>query len=145
MKFRRKKRDKFDISVIPMIDVFMVLLIFFMITTTFNRQAALNIQLPEAKGSEVEDDPKQVDFTIDSNGAYYVVGDDGQPRKLPDQDRETLTRELSILAAQGRNVPFIITADGKTPHQAVMTVLDVANQVGFSHISFPINETKAEE
>ena len=145
MNFRRRKRDKFDISVIPMIDVFMVLLIFFMITTTFNRSAALNIKLPEAKAPVVEEESKSVTITIDGKGAYYLTDNDGRNRKLPDQDREALQRELSVLASQGTDIPFIITADGKASHQSVMTALEAANDAGFSHIAFATQEPQPEK
>ncbi len=145
MNFRRKKRDKFDISVIPMIDVFMVLLIFFMITTTFNHQAALKIKLPEAKAPAVETEAKSVTVSIDRNGVYYLTDGDGQTRKLSDQNQETLRHELAALATQGTDMPFIISADGKTSHQAVMTALEMANEVGFSHIAFATQESPPEE
>jgi biopolymer transport protein ExbD len=145
MKFQRRKKEKIDISMTSMIDVVFLLLIFFMVTTSFTRQTEVKIKLPEANGAEAEDYPKSVTVTIDDKGDYYLTGSDGENRKLPDQGRETLMRELPRLAGQSKDIPFIINADGKTPHQAVMTVLDVAGQVGFSHITFATQEPKTEE
>jgi biopolymer transport protein ExbD len=145
MKFQRRKKEKLDISITSMIDVVFLLLIFFMVTTSFTRQTEVKIKLPEANGAEAEDYPKSVSIVIDTKGDYFVMENDNQTRKLPDQNRETLTQEISKLASQGKDVPFIINADGKTPHQAVMTVLDVAGQVGFSHITFATQEPKTEE
>jgi biopolymer transport protein ExbD len=145
MKFRRKKREKVDITLISMIDVLFVLLLFFMVSTTFNRHTEVKIKLPEASGAEAENHPKNVTVIIDAKGDYYLTGSDDQSRKLPDQSRETLMRELPRLAAQAKDIPFIISADAKTPHQSVMTVLDVAGQVGFSHITFATQEPKTEE
>jgi biopolymer transport protein ExbD len=145
MKFQRRKKEKIDISMTSMIDVVFLLLIFFMVTTSFTRQTEVKIKLPEANGAEAEDFAKSVTITIDDKGEYYLMGSDGESRKLPDQSRETLMRELPRLAAQAKDIPFIINADGKTPHQSVMTVLDVAGQVGFSHITFATQEPKMEE
>jgi biopolymer transport protein ExbD len=145
MKFQRRKKEKIDISMTSMIDVVFLLLIFFMVTTSFTRQSEIKIKLPEANGTEAEDYPKNVTVTIDDKGDYYLTGSDGESRKLPDQSRETLMRELPRLAGDAKDIPFIISADGKTSHQSVMTVLDVAGQVGFSHITFATQEPKTEE
>ncbi|WP_411727196.1 ExbD/TolR family protein [Methyloglobulus sp.] len=145
MKFQRKRRERVDITLISMIDVLFVLLLFFMVSTTFNRHTEVKIKLPEASGAEADNHPKSVTVTIDTKGVYYLMGSDEQSRKLPDQNRETLTRELTRLVSQDKDLPFIISADAKTPHQSVMTVLDVAGQVGFSHITFATKEPNTEE
>jgi len=136
MKFQRKKREKIDISMTSMIDVVFLLLIFFMVTTTFSRQTQVNIKLPEAEGTAAEEYPKTVSLDIDADGIYSLVGDDGLPHQLIDQNRAGLKNELSKLAEQAKDLPFIINADDKTPNKAVMTALDIAGQVGFSHITF---------
>ena len=145
MKFKRKKRERVDITLISLIDVLFVLLLFFMVSTTFNRHSQVKIQLPEASGSEADDHPKSINLTIDEKGVYYVSGNEEDTRKLPDQNRETLLRELSRYPTETRAMPFVISADAKTPHQSVMTVLDVAGQVGFTHITFASQEPATEE
>jgi len=145
MKFQRKKREKLDITLISMIDVLFVLLLFFMVSTTFNQHTQVNIKLPEANGEDAEQDPKMVTLTIDADGTYYLNGDDGLPHELIDQKRESLKRELSKLAEHSRDLPFVINADGKTPHQAVITALDIAGQVGFSRITFASQPSKTEQ
>lgn len=141
MKFQRKRRERVDITLISMIDVLFVLLLFFMVSTTFNRHTEVKIKLPQASGEEVESNPNSVNVTIDEKGVYFLMaGNDAQSRRLPDQNRETLARELSRFSAEEKDLPFIISADAKTPHQAVMTVLDVAGQVGFNHITFATQE-----
>jgi biopolymer transport protein ExbD len=136
MKFHRKKRENVDITLISMIDVLFVLLLFFMVSTTFNHQTEVNIKLPEAEGSPAEDHPKTVSLVIDADGVYSLIGDDGQPHQLIDQNRAGLKQELGKLAVNSKDIPFIINADDKTPNKAVMTALDIAGQVGFSHITF---------
>ena len=146
MKFQRKKRERVDITLISMIDVLFVLLLFFMVSTTFNRHTEVKIKLPEARGEEVESNPKSVNVTIDEKGVYFLMGgNDGQSRRLPDQNRETLVRELARLSTEEKDLPFIISADAKTPHQAVMTVLDVAGHSGFNHITFATAEPEGAE
>ena len=144
MKFQRKRREKVDITLISMIDVLFVLLLFFMVSTTFNRHTEVKIKLPEAAGAEAENQPEGVTLTIDPKGVYYVMGNQEESRKLPDQKRDTLLQELSRFSAQDKEIPFIISADAQTPHQAVMTVLDVAGEVGFTHITFAAQEPESE-
>jgi len=136
MKFQRKKRENVDITLISMIDVLFVLLLFFMVSTSFNQHTEVNIKLPEAEGSAAEEHPKTVSLMIDADGIYSLVGDDGLSHQLIDQSRAGLKQELSRLTENSKDVPFIINADDKTPNKAVMTALDIAGQVGFSHITF---------
>jgi len=136
MKFQRKKRENIDITLISMIDVLFVLLLFFMVSTTFNQHTEVNIKLPEAEGTEAQENPKTVSLVIDAEGIYSLVGDDGLPRRLNDQSRAGLKQELSQLPEQAKALPFIINADDKTPNKAVMTALDLAGLAGFSHITF---------
>lgn len=136
MDFHRKKREKLEISITPMIDVVFLLLIFFMVTTTFNRETVLNINLPEAEGAEPEKKVKFIELSIDADGIYYLTGEDGLPHRLVRQEKDGLRQELLKVADESRSIPFIIKADGKTPHQAVITVLDVAGKIGFKHINF---------
>ena len=145
MNFRRKKREKLDITLISMIDVLFVLLLFFMVSTTFNRNTEVKVTLPEADGAEAEQTPKMVTLTIDANGTYYLKGDDGLPHELINQQLETLKQELLKLAEQSRDQPFIINADGKTPYQAVITALEAAGDVGFSHITFAAQHSKTRQ
>jgi biopolymer transport protein ExbD len=112
------------------------LLLFFMVSTTFNQYTEVNIKLPEAEGAPAEEHPKTVSLIIDADGIYSLIGDDGQPHQLIDQSRAGLKQELGKLAVNSKDMPFIISADDKTPNKAVMTALDIAGLVGFSHITF---------
>lgn len=136
MKFQRKKRENVDITLISMIDVLFVLLLFFMVSTTFNKNTEVNIKLPEAEGTEATEHPKTVTLVIDADGIYSLVGEDGLPHQLIDQSRSGLKQELNKLAEQAKDLPFIINADEKAPFKAVMAVMDITGQEGFSHITF---------
>ena len=142
MKFRHKKREKLDITLISMIDVLFVLLLFFMVSTTFNRNTEVKVTLPEANGAEAEQSQKMVTLMITANGEYYLKGEDGVSHELVNQQIETLKQELQKLVEHSKDKPFIINADGKTPHQAVITALEAAGDVGFSHITFAALHSK---
>ncbi len=144
MRFQRKKKEKVDISMTSMIDVVFLLLIFFMVTTTFSRQTEIKIKLPEADTAEAEANPKTVTLIIDAEGKYYLNGEDGLPHELVNQQKDILKQALSKLAVQAKDTPFIINADGKTPHQSVITALEAAGDAGFSHITFAAQKPKTE-
>jgi biopolymer transport protein ExbD len=136
MRFHRKKRQPIDIMLISMIDVLFVLLLFFMVSTTFNRNTEVKIKLPEASGVEAGSHPKMITLSIDANGVYSLTDENNALQLLPDQKIETLKQFLHNLSSNRDEVPFIINADGKTAHQAVITALEAASQEGFTHITF---------
>ena len=142
MNFQRKKKERLELSMTPMIDVVFLLLIFFMVTTTFNRQTEVKITLPEADGAEAEQYPKMVTLTIDADGTYFLKGEDGLPHELVNQTKDSLKQELMKFAERSKDFPFVINADGKTSHQAVITALQCASEVGFTHITFAAQHSK---
>ncbi len=140
MQFRRRRRTQVDIGLIPMIDVLLVLLFFFMVATTFRHHSELKINLPEAQGSDASEQGKTINLYVDTKGTYALAGDDNQFHELVNQNLDGLKAALAQTAGESRQLPFIISADGKAPHQAVVSALDVANQLGFHHITFAINK-----
>lgn len=139
MEFRRKRRTPVDIGLIPMIDVLLVLLFFFMVATTFRHHTDIKINLPEATGSEVEQQAKNINLLINVKGEYSLMDENGLTINLAKQDLDSLKTALSQLPGEVRQLPFVINADGKAQHQAVISAMDIANQVGFQHITFAIN------
>ncbi len=131
MNFRGKRKPSVEVSLTPMIDVVFLLLIFFMVTTTFNRETQLNISLPEATGNEKTAFDKVINLTIDADGIYYINN-----HQVVNQKLSTLRRALLQAAGSKKNLPFIISADARTPHQAVISALDVASKIGFKQIIF---------
>ena len=131
MNFRRKNKERLEITLTPMIDVVFLLLIFFMVTTTFNRATEILIKLPEATGQQHIEPTKVITLSIDAEGVYYVNNHQVINKKL-----DTLRKALIDVAGNTRNIPFVINADAKTPHQAVISALDIASQVGFTQITF---------
>jgi biopolymer transport protein ExbD len=139
MEFRRRKRAPVEIGLIPMIDVLLVLLFFFMLATTFRHHTDIKINLPQADGSEEQQQGDAINLYISATGDYALAIGNDKAKPIAKPDVDSLKAELSRLAPQSRLLPFIINADGKTPHQAVVTALDAANQTGFHHMTFAIN------
>lgn len=130
MKFRRQNRKEEDVNLTPLIDVVFLLLIFFMVSTTFTKETHLDINLPEASGEPVPDEKEQVDILINADGGYAVNG-----RSLANKKLMTLRTAIERESGNDNQLPLIITADANTPHQAVVTAMDAAGQLGFSKLS----------
>lgn len=130
MNFRPRAKNKPELNLIPLIDVLIVLLIFLVLTTTFSREGALHIRLPEASGQAEEND-KGIDLSIKSDGRYFVNG-----HQLVNTQLETLKKALREAAGENKDPLVTINADKATQHQFVISALDAAGQVGFVHITF---------
>ncbi|AVD94444.1 biopolymer transporter ExbD [Pseudomonas sp. SWI36] len=132
MKFRRnRQRENVDINLASLIDVVFVLLLFFVVTTTFTRETQLRVELPEATSAEPApaDTGKLVEITISAEGVYSVNN-----HLLPKSDLATLSEAIARESGGDNTLPLAISADGKTPHQAVVTAMDAAGKLGFSQL-----------
>ena len=138
MKFRRDSSAKnVEVNLTPLIDVVFLLLIFFMVSTTFDKQAQIQIKLPEADSSEMIDkEPTSIAVGVDEGGNYFV-----NEEELLKSDKDTLRKMILKVSAGKTDLPVIISADGKAPHQSVITVLDVASQLGMSQMTFATRQT----
>lgn len=130
MNFQQHQRSEVSVNLTPLIDVVFLLLIFFMVSTSFTKETQLRIDLPEATGAAPEKMPDRLEVVVNSEGNYAING-----REVIDNEADTLRRALVELAGTNRNQPFLITADANTAHQAVITVMDVAGQLGFARLS----------
>jgi biopolymer transport protein ExbD len=134
VKFRTRRRRAPEINLTSLIDVVFLLLIFFMVSTTFDRIGHLHLQLPKGDVAvQEEKKPDRITVAVDAQGHYYV--DD---RELINTDIETLKRAMQEIAAGRADVPVVIAADGKAQHQAVVTVMDAASQLGLTRLAFSI-------
>ena len=131
MKFRRAERDSPETNLTPLIDVVFLLLIFFMVSTTFEWRSELGIELPEASAQASDRDEEAIGVVIDAAGEVRVQG-----RVLDDLDTGDLTRALSAAAWGLNSPPVIVSADALTPHQAVVTVMDAARRAGLYKLTF---------
>jgi biopolymer transport protein ExbD len=118
---------------VSFIDVVLMLLIFFILTTTFDRQTELGIELPEASAEQASEE-KAIEIAVDAQGRYFL---NGKPVAYdrPETATEILRDALRQAIGPGKRPPLTISADGKTPHQAVVTAMDAANQEGFERLA----------
>ncbi|GLS26450.1 ExbD/TolR family protein [Marinibactrum halimedae] len=130
MKFRRQHRGEDGINLTPLIDVVFLLLIFFMVSTTFTKETHLNVDLPEAVANPSQDQPEMIEILIGVDGSFSVDGN-----SLVNKRIDTLMKALNESSEGNSQRPLIITADAKTPHQAVVTAMDAAGQLGFVNLS----------
>lgn len=128
MNLRPHRREEPEINLVPMIDVVLVLLIFFMIATSLRHQSELEIHLPEASGKPMPGDLTQLQVDVDAAGRYAING-----TALATTDAAMLKDKLSAVAG-GRMLPLTISADARSPYQAVVTVMDIAGQLGIKQL-----------
>ncbi|MBM2830708.1 MAG: biopolymer transporter ExbD [Gammaproteobacteria bacterium] len=140
MKFRARQKNDVEINIINLIDVLLVLLIFFVMTTTFSKKSEFNITLPEASKELFQPKPDGINVSVDPESNIYVND------KLL-LNAQTSTIKEAIYAALGNleNAPVIISADAKTPHQMVIRVMDAARQLGLVRITFTTRNIEEDE
>lgn len=132
-----REKEPLDVNITPLIDVVFLLLIFFMVTTTFDRQAQLKVKLPEASASTEEMQSETIILAIDVKGQYYI-----NDKQLVNTTIKTLKQALIKAMGENKEIPLILKADAKTPHQAVVTAMDAAAQVGLTRLSIATMESR---
>ena len=140
MKFARRTPAEVEVNLTPLIDVVFLLLIFFMVSTTFTKDTHISIDLPEATGQTSPVVEKQVEVTI-TRGGEYAIND----IVLVNNKLETLKRAIQKAADGDSTIPLVITADSATPHQAVVRAMDAAGQLGFIHLSIKTRNSSEQE
>ena len=130
MRFRRRPREELELNLTPLIDVVFLLLIFFMVSTTFQKESEISLQLPRASAEPPESAPERLEIVIDAAGGFYV-----NDQELLKRDVESLQTALYELAGGDRELPVTIRADAQTPHQAVVTAMDAAARLGMLRLS----------
>ena len=125
-----KKDESVDVNLTPLIDVVFLLLIFFMVSTTFDKHTKLKVTLPESSATTQQQKVESIELTIDAKGRYYI-----NDRQLVNTSAETLKRAMQKMTADDKDLPVILRADARTPHHAVVTAMDVASQLGITRLS----------
>jgi biopolymer transport protein ExbD len=127
-----------ELNVISLVDVMLLLLIFFMVTTTFVDEARLKVQLPQASLKPAATQQRdRIEITVTASGEYRVNG-----KTLLNTSPNTLSAALSRTAGESRNVPITIRADARASVQAMITAVDVVGRLGFRSVNFAtLNET----
>ena len=139
MKLSLRPRTHPEVNLTSLIDVVLLLLVFFMVSTSFVKQSQITIRLPEAESTAiVQEVPEQIDIMITETGTYLVNG-----RELINNRAETVRNALKKIAGGRNDIPLTISADANAKHQDVVTAMDVAGRLGFKQISIAtINDSE---
>lgn len=130
MKFQRQAREELELNLTPLIDVVFLLLIFFMVSTTFQKESEISLQLPRATDTEMQAPTDRVEIIINAAGRYYI-----NDQELLKADLASLQKALYRVSGGRRDIPLTIRADAQAPHQAVVTAMDAAGQLGMLKMS----------
>jgi biopolymer transport protein ExbD len=131
MKLSLRPRTQPEVNLTSLIDVVLLLLIFFMVSTSFVKQSQIAISLPQADSTVVvEERPEQIDVMITETGTFLVNG-----RELINSRVETIRNALQKVSGGNNSLPLTISADANARHQDVVTAMDVAGRLGFTRIS----------
>ena len=130
MNLKPEHREEIDLNLTPLIDVVFLLLIFFMVSTTFDQQSTLKVELPEASSDAVKQEANTIVIGIDAQGRFFI-----NDRQLVNTQFKTLKMALMKTVGSKKDVPLVLKADAKTPHQAVVMAMDAAAQLGLTRLS----------
>ncbi len=130
MNLRPTAREQPEVNLTSLIDVVLLLLIFFMVTTSFVRETEIRLQLPEAETAPAASLDESLEITITAQGDYLVNG-----RQVINRRPATLRRAMAQEAGERRDLAVVIRADARASHQAVVTAMDMAGRLGFGKIN----------
>ena len=130
----RNPEEEVSINLTPLIDVVFLLLIFFMVSTTFDTTAQLKIRLPEASADKTAAPPRQITLMIDAEGKFFV-----NSRELTNSKSATLKAALER-SMEGVKIPIVVQADSNSPLQSMVTAMDVVGKLGLPQLSIAVTE-----
>ena len=130
MKFRRQRGEEVGVNLTPLIDVVFLLLIFFMVSTTFKKESHISLNLPEASGEPSPVEASQIEIVITADGSYAI-----NQQQLVNNKFETLQAAIKKISQGDTKLPVVIAADAKSPHQSVVTAMDAAGQLGYNRLT----------
>lgn len=140
MQFRRQAKNQEDINLTPLIDVVFLLLIFFMVSTTFTKETHLKLDLPEAEGQPAPEPADKLEVLITAEGGYAVNGE-----TLVNSQMKTLLAAIEAKGQGNKDLPFVITADASVPYEKVVQVMDAAGRLGYSKLSMTTKNPSGEQ
>ncbi|WP_372777826.1 ExbD/TolR family protein [Litorivivens sp.] len=139
MNFRRQKLEEVSVNLTPLIDVVFLLLIFFMVSTTFTKESRLTLELPEASGDPAPQEVVPLEVIVDAQGQYMV-----NDLTVVSPNLKGLKAAIAEVSGGDTSTPVVITADAKAPHQSVIRAMDAAGQLGFTKLSLTTREPQTE-
>lgn len=136
--WQNKKREELQLNLTPLIDVVFLLLIFFMVSTSFKKESKISLDLPEANGEVAEQLPEVIEISINKDGEVFVNG-----QGLINRQLETIKDAITQVAIDPAT-PLVINADAQAPYQSVISVMDAAGQVGFNNLTLATQQPKSD-
>ena len=144
MRFNDRDDEELQINLTPLIDVVFLLLIFFMVSTTFSKESQFHIKLPEASNEPAQPQNNLLEIEINSEGDFAVKGPrESAAKRLVNRSTATLTAALKTAAAGDRDLVIVIRADRRTPHEAVVNAMDMSRRLGYLNITFSTRNRSA--
>ena len=134
MKFKQVRRELPALNLTPLIDIVFLLLIFFMVTTSFSRETRLLVSLPEASGS-VENATESIEVLVDKECSYAING-----RRLVNAEVDSLVRGLELESGGDISLLVVLVADAEVQHQSVVTAMEAIGRAGFASLSIATRE-----
>jgi biopolymer transport protein ExbD len=134
---RGREKEPLEINLVPLIDVMMVILIFLMITTTYNRYNELAINLPSAEAERQPERPSEISVLVNAQGQYVI-----NRQAVPYRGVQQLSDELRRAAGAAKEPVVVISADALATHQAVVRVMEAARLAGLTQITFTTQSTR---
>ncbi len=136
MKLRQNSgEDEPAVNLTPLIDVVFILLIFFMVSTTFQRESEIKIELPEASSDPVEERKELLEIVIDADGHYFI-----DEQQLVNTELETLQNAIRKFLGEQTEIPVVIRADKRTPYESVVRAMDATAQLGLVQMSLATSQ-----
>lgn len=140
MKLARRSVEEPELNIINLVDVVLVLLVFFMLTSTFVRHADIQIDLPKSEAPATQQHAALA-VAIDAKGNYYI----GDRKLAADENRDALKRALAAVAGGNFKRPLTLRADARTTHQSVVTMMDIAGELGFTHLNIVTTHSQSSQ
>jgi biopolymer transport protein ExbD len=134
-----QKPEEPDVNLTPMIDVVFLLLLFFMVSTSFIRESSLKVDLPEATGQAMAEQETPIDIVINAEGDFSI-----NDISLFDNSREALAKALKDIAGDNKDPHVIISADAETDYQNIVTAMDTAQQLGYTRLTLATRQKTTE-
>ena len=136
MKLRQTSgEDEPAVNLTPLIDVVFILLIFFMVSTTFQRESEIKIELPEASSDPVEERKELLEIVIDADGHYFI-----DEQQVVNTELETLQTAIRKFLGEQTEIPVVIRADRRTPYESVVRAMDATAQLGLVQMSLATSQ-----
>lgn len=135
MNLRQAGGDEPELNLTPLIDVVFILLIFFMVSTTFQKESEIKIELPEASADAVEEKKDVLELVIDAEGRYFI-----DQQQVVNTELETLQKAISKFLGDRTGIPVVIRADRRTPYESVVRAMDAISRLGLVQMSLATSQ-----